>query len=105
MPQFSQTWKPLSINLYIAWGSRGIPATQSSVSRDYYRAKQEEQRWTSERDPIAILGAHLIEQHESDRATLDRIAAELTTQMDAAMQWAIDAPYPSPEEVTEDVYA
>src|SRR5262245_30772624 len=75
------------------------------VSRNYYRAKQEEQQWASERDPIAILGAHLIEQHESDRATLDRIAAELTTQMDAAMQWAIDAPYPSSEEVTEDVYA
>jgi acetoin:2,6-dichlorophenolindophenol oxidoreductase subunit alpha len=70
------------------------------VSRDYYRAKQEEQRWTSDRDPIAILGAHLTEQNIADRDALDRIAGELTAQMDAAMQWAIDAPYPSPDEVT-----
>jgi pyruvate dehydrogenase E1 component alpha subunit len=78
------------------------------ISRDYYRAKQEEQRWSSERDPIAILGAHLTPltgQTIADRAELDRIAGELTAQMDAAMQWAIDAPYPSPDEVTEDVYA
>jgi pyruvate dehydrogenase E1 component alpha subunit len=75
------------------------------VSRDYYRANADEQRWAAERDPIALLGAHLIEQQHADRATLDRIAAELTAQMDAAMQWAIDAPYPSADEVTEDVYA
>src|SRR2546428_846297 len=75
------------------------------ISRDYYRAKHEEQRWTSERDPLAILGAHLLEQQAADRAALDRMTAELTAQMDAAMQWAIDAPYPSPDEVTEDVYA
>ena len=75
------------------------------ISREYYRAKQEEQRWSSERDPIAILAAHLIGAKLADRAALDRIASELTTEMDAAVQWAIAAPYPSPEEVTEDVYA
>ena len=75
------------------------------VSRDYYRAKQEEQRWMAERDPIAILGTSLMEEHHVDRQELDRIQAELTRDMDAAMQWAIDARYPSPEEVTEDVYA
>src|SRR5262245_14098636 len=75
------------------------------INRDYYRAKQEEQRWTSERDPIAMLGRHLIESGVADRATLDRIHAELTSEMDDAMRWAIDAPYPGVEEVTEDVYA
>ena len=75
------------------------------VSRDYYRGKQEEQRWMSDRDPIAILGSHLVESGAADRAALDRMHAELTTQMDEAMRWAIDAPYPSVEEVTEDVYA
>jgi acetoin:2,6-dichlorophenolindophenol oxidoreductase subunit alpha len=75
------------------------------VSRDYYRTKQEEQRWTSDRDPIAMLGSHLVESGAADRAALDRVHAELTAEMDAAMRWAIDAPYPSVEEVTEDVYA
>ncbi|HXI29423.1 MAG TPA: thiamine pyrophosphate-dependent dehydrogenase E1 component subunit alpha [Vicinamibacterales bacterium] len=75
------------------------------VSRDYYRTREEEQRWTTGRDPIAILGAHLLESGAVDRAALDRVHAELTSEMDAAMQWAIDAPYPGVEEVTEDVYA
>ena len=75
------------------------------VSRDYYRTKQEEQRWMSDRDPIAILAAHLVASGVADRASLDGIHAALTHQMDEAMQWAIDAPYPSVEEVTEDVYA
>jgi acetoin:2,6-dichlorophenolindophenol oxidoreductase subunit alpha len=75
------------------------------VSRDYYRAKQEEQRWMSERDPIAILGAHLADSGIADRAALDRVRAELTTEMDDAMRFAVDAPYPDVDEVTEDVYA
>jgi acetoin:2,6-dichlorophenolindophenol oxidoreductase subunit alpha len=75
------------------------------VSRDYYRTKDEEQRWMSERDPIAILGAHLVDSGIADRAALDRVHAELTREMDEAMRWAIDAPYPGVEEVTDDVYA
>jgi acetoin:2,6-dichlorophenolindophenol oxidoreductase subunit alpha len=75
------------------------------VSRDYYRARQEEQRWMSERDPIAMLGGHLIDCGVADRAALDRMHAELTSEMDTAMRWAIDAPYPGVEEVAEDVYA
>ena len=75
------------------------------VSRDYYRTKQEEQRWTTDRDPIALAGAALVEDGRADRAALDRIRAELTEEMDRAMRWAIDAPYPSVDEVSEDVYA
>jgi pyruvate dehydrogenase E1 component alpha subunit len=75
------------------------------VSRDYYRAKQEEQRWMEERDPIKILGAYLTGDHIVEQAGLDRVQEELTAEMDRAVQWAIDAPYPSAEEVAEDVYA
>jgi pyruvate dehydrogenase E1 component alpha subunit len=75
------------------------------ISRDYYRAKQEEQQWMAERDPIAILGSHLVDEGFADRDALDRIDAELAEEMDRAMRWAIDAPYPAVHEVTEDVYA
>jgi len=74
------------------------------ISRDYYRAKQEEQRW-AERDPLAVHGSYLTEQRIADAGELDRLRAELTAEMDAAMQWAIAAPYPAPQEVHEDVYA
>src|SRR5919198_2524648 len=75
------------------------------VSRDYYRAKQEEQRWMAERDPIKILTAYMIGEHMVDQTELDRIHDELTAEMDRAMQWAIDAPSPAAEEAGEDVYA
>jgi TPP-dependent pyruvate/acetoin dehydrogenase alpha subunit len=41
----------------------------------------------------------------ADRAQLDQVQAELVTTMDAAMEWAINSPYPDPKRVTEDVYA
>jgi TPP-dependent pyruvate/acetoin dehydrogenase alpha subunit len=75
------------------------------ISRDYYRTKQEEQQWIAERDPIVVVRTHLIDQHCATSDTLERIESELTREMDAAMQWAIDAPYPSVNEVGEDVYA
>jgi TPP-dependent pyruvate/acetoin dehydrogenase alpha subunit len=75
------------------------------VSRDYYRDTQEEQRWMSDRDPIAMLRTALTGQHGVDRVELDRVGTELTDQMDAAVQWALAAPYPSPDEAAEDVYA
>ena len=75
------------------------------ISRDYYRAKQEEQRWMAERDPIAVLADWLIEQHVADRSALDDIQSELTSEMDAAVASALAAPYPDPAEAGEDVYA
>jgi pyruvate dehydrogenase E1 component alpha subunit len=75
------------------------------ISREYYRAKQEEQLWMNDRDPIDVLARHLIEQHVADSPALEQIRTELAAEMDAAMQWAIAAPYPDPSEVTEDVYA
>src|SRR5205823_9937618 len=43
------------------------------ISRDYYRTKQEEQRWMEERDPIKILGAYLTGDHIVEQAELDRV--------------------------------
>jgi TPP-dependent pyruvate/acetoin dehydrogenase alpha subunit len=36
---------------------------------------------------------------------LARIESELTAEMDKAMEFAIAAPYPKPDEVDQDVYA
>lgn len=75
------------------------------VSREYYRSKQEEQGWKTERDPIANLGSWLVEQRLAGAATLDRWQAEVESEMKAAVEFAIAAPYPSPNEVAQDVYA
>jgi pyruvate dehydrogenase E1 component alpha subunit len=75
------------------------------IAREYYRAKQEEQNWASDRDPIKILTGWLLDNKVADQATLDRINDELTAQMDAAVEFAIQAPFPTPNEVEHDIYA
>lgn len=75
------------------------------VSRDYYRSKQEEQRWMGERDPIKILDDSLIEQQLTDRSLLDRIRSEVESEIEAAVESAMAAPYPDPGEAGQDVYA
>ncbi|HYT07550.1 MAG TPA: thiamine pyrophosphate-dependent enzyme [Rugosimonospora sp.] len=75
------------------------------INREYYRAKQEEQRWSSERDPIKILGDWLMQQKLADSAQLERIQTEVKAEMNAAVEFAIAAPYPAVEQVEQDVYA
>jgi TPP-dependent pyruvate/acetoin dehydrogenase alpha subunit len=75
------------------------------INREYYRSKQEEQHWMAERDPIKNLTEWLIEQSLADRAVFDRIHSEVKSEIEAAVAFALAAPYPSPEEVTQDVYA
>lgn len=75
------------------------------INREYYRSKQEEQRWMNERDPIKNLAAWLTSKGLIDPAAFDRIHAEVKSTIDAAVKFAIEAPYPQPDEVTQDVYA
>ena len=75
------------------------------IAREYYRPKTEEQRWVTERDPITLHGDWLIAEGVADRATLDRVQQELTAEMDAAVEFAVNAPYPDPTKVDQDVYA
>ncbi len=75
------------------------------INREYYRSKQEEQLWKAERDPIKMLGLWLIEQGYADPAVLEQISQEVRQQMEAAVKFALDAPYPAVDEVEQDVYA
>ena len=75
------------------------------VAREYYRSKQEEQLWKSERDPVTLFATWLTTQGIADRTILDRVQNEVQAEVDKAVQFAIDAPYPSPDKVDQDVYA
>ena len=75
------------------------------VSRDYYRAKQEEQRWRAERDPIKLLGDWMISQKIASQSQLDEIQSRAKSEIETAVAFAMQAPYPKPEEAGEDVYA
>jgi TPP-dependent pyruvate/acetoin dehydrogenase alpha subunit len=75
------------------------------INREYYRSKQEEQEWKTQRDPIRLLADWLLGQQMADRAALDRIESEVKSEMQSAVDFAVSAPYPSPDEVDQDVYA
>ncbi|MFZ0279791.1 MAG: thiamine pyrophosphate-dependent dehydrogenase E1 component subunit alpha [Candidatus Sulfotelmatobacter sp.] len=75
------------------------------INREYYRSKQEEQHWKTDRDPITVLSSWLCAQGYADTASLTRITSEVRATMEAAVKFAIAAPYPSVDEVEKHVYA
>ena len=75
------------------------------VSRDYYRSKQEEQQWKSERDPIRLLEEWIAARNGADRARFDQTHAEVKSEVEKAVQFATSAAYPAPDKVGQDVYA
>jgi len=75
------------------------------INRTYYRSQQEETAWSRERDPIRLLGLWLIRQRMADAAELERVEQGVRAEIAAGLQFALEAPYPDPSEVTEDVYA
>ena len=75
------------------------------MSREYYRAKQEETQWRAERDPISVLTGWLLKEKLATQTQLDEIQAQAKTEIDAAVAFALNAPYPGIDKVGEDVYA
>lgn len=75
------------------------------INREYYRPKAEEKEWKEKRDPLKLLAEKLITQNLCDQSVLDGIEAGVQSEVESGVQFAIDAPYPDPSEVTEDVYA
>jgi pyruvate dehydrogenase E1 component alpha subunit len=75
------------------------------INRTYYRSKAEEREWMMNRDPLKILSTRLIAQKLTDASVFDRIEAEVKAEVETGVQFALNAPYPDPGEVTQDVYA
>ena len=59
----------------------------------------------TQRDPITLHGEWLMANGVADRAALDAIQEELIEEMDAAVEFAVDASYPDPSKVDQDIYA
>jgi pyruvate dehydrogenase E1 component alpha subunit len=75
------------------------------INREYYRSKQEELEWKTKRDPIKNYSQWLMEQKLSDEEKLKQIQEEVRAEMKAAVEFAIAAPYPTVDQVEQDVYA
>ncbi len=69
-----------------------------------YRTKEEMKEW-KEKDSIARLRKEIIKSGIATAAELDDIEGEVKTEIEAAVEFAKESPYPDPSEVTTDVYA
>ena len=56
------------------------------------------------RDPIARLNATMIEQGWADQAEIDEIAGKITAEVDEAIAWAEQCPYPDKSTLLDNVY-
>jgi pyruvate dehydrogenase E1 component alpha subunit len=75
------------------------------IDRTYYRSKEEEQDWKTNRDPLMILSRWLIDQDLSDQNIFDKIEAEMKDEIEVGAEFAVNAPYPDASEVDQHVYA
>jgi pyruvate dehydrogenase E1 component alpha subunit len=75
------------------------------VDRRYYRSKEEEERWRDTRDPVKLAAEWVTSGGMAQASRLDQIDEEVQAEVRSAVEFALNAPFPGPGEVTEDVYA
>lgn len=69
-----------------------------------YRSDKELAEW-KERCPIARFSKHLLDMDVVTEEELDKIKAEVDTEVEESVHFAEESPLPAPEEALEDVYA
>jgi TPP-dependent pyruvate/acetoin dehydrogenase alpha subunit len=69
-----------------------------------YRSQEEVADWKA-RDPVLTFPARLVEEFGVPQAQVDAVQAEVETHMAEVVRFALASPWPSPDEVTEDIFA
>jgi TPP-dependent pyruvate/acetoin dehydrogenase alpha subunit len=75
------------------------------IDRAYYRSKQEEEEWRSQRDPVILLEDWLQKNKLADGKLLQSIQKEISEEITNAVNSALAAPFPAADEVDQHVYA
>jgi pyruvate dehydrogenase E1 component alpha subunit len=75
------------------------------INRSYYRSKGEEQEWKMNRDPLQSLKNWLTATNLADAGIFEQIEKSVADEVAAAVNYALNAPFPSPEEVSQHVFA
>ncbi|MBT4229629.1 MAG: thiamine pyrophosphate-dependent dehydrogenase E1 component subunit alpha [Rhodobacteraceae bacterium] len=75
------------------------------INREYYRSKEEEAEWKNNRDPIKNFGAWLTSQGIASEDELNALQSEIKTEASDAVEYALNAAYPSETEVGLHVFA
>lgn len=75
------------------------------INRGYYRRAEEEKLWRERRDPIRNFGLWLTEEGIATAEDLAGVAEDVEAEAAAAVQYALDAPFPDAAEVAMHVFA
>ena len=86
------------------WGGH-FHGEEALLGSHRYRDQEEVERWISERDPLAIERRRLLDGELADVAGLDAIDAEAAAEMQSAREFAVDSPFPDPEQALDFVFA
>jgi|TARA_B110000967_G_C18874605_1_gene557557 pyruvate dehydrogenase E1 component alpha subunit len=74
------------------------------INREYYRSKDEEKLWKTERDPITKFATWLTKEGIASDADLAAMTAEISADAAAAVEYALAAKYPDISEVDQHVF-
>jgi acetoin:2,6-dichlorophenolindophenol oxidoreductase subunit alpha len=68
-----------------------------------YRNAEEKDAWLK-RDPIKLFRTHLLEHGIAGAATLDKLEADIAAEVEAAVHFAEESPFPEPDVAFKDIY-
>ena len=74
------------------------------IVRVTYREDEEVEQW-KQRDPIDIHTQRLISQNIATQAEIDQLDGEVKKQIEDALEFARQSPYPDPSELFDDMFA
>ena len=74
------------------------------IVRASYRSDEEVEEW-KQRDPIDIHKTLLISQDIATQDEIDQMKDEIKKQIDEAVEFARESPYPDPSELFDDMFA
>ena len=69
---------------------------------DYVPSKMRE-KW-ARRDPILMLQKHMVEELGADERDFVNLRSQVLTEIDQAVEWALEQPFPDPSTLEDDVY-
>jgi pyruvate dehydrogenase E1 component alpha subunit len=76
----------------------------SRVDPAKYRPKEEVEQWLA-KDPIKRFRETLLQNNTFSHAEIKKIEENVAASIEEAVKFAVESPYPRPEEALEDVYA
>jgi len=76
----------------------------SRVDPAKYRPKEEVEEWLA-KDPIKRFKEKLLQTNSLTESEIQQIEKEVSDEIEEAVKFAMESPYPAPEEALEDVYA